>query len=322
MAAGPLSPKLIYAQEALPPFTGTKLFSIKLTPNYPKPNTAVTAEILTYRFDEDRANIIWQINGKTVAQGLGVKTITFQSPDTGKTQKITAYVTTIEGNQESQLLNLTIHDVDLLVDALTYVPPGYRGKAWPTLQSSIRISAIPYLFKNGKKLPPETLIYEWSFDTKKNIPASGANKDSFVAQLPDSDDYLVTLKLSDQADEINFEKSIMLTARKTSPEIIFYEDNPLEGPIYAKALSGAIKLSQGAINLRAEPFYFSKENISALTYGWSMNDQPTPTEEKPNVLNLRAPENTTGETVINLTIKNLSRLLQSADATLRVMFGQ
>ncbi|MEK7647329.1 MAG: hypothetical protein AAB378_03120 [Patescibacteria group bacterium] len=321
-ATGVLSPQFIHAQEGLLPTTNTELFSIRLSSNSPKPNTAVTAQILTYRFDEDRAYILWQIDDKLVAQGPGVTTITLQSPDMGKTKKITAHVTTLEGDQSSQSFNLTVHDVDFLWDALTYVPPGYRGKALPTPQSNARISAIPHLFKDGKKLSPETLIYEWSFDARKDARASGVNKDSFIVQLPDSDNHTIAVKLSDRANEITFEKSIILTAKNASPEIIFYEDNPLEGPIYAKALLNSLKLAQGAINLRAEPFYFSKENISALTYEWEMNNESVLAEEKPNVLNLRAPENATGETIINLTIRNLSRLLQSVNATLRIMFGQ
>lgn len=306
----------------LPPSANAASFSIQLSPGSPKPNTTVTARIQTYQFDDNRANIIWQIDGKLVAQGLGANTITLQSPDTGKTKNITAYVTTADGDRSSQSLYLTVHDVDLLVDALTYVPPGYRGRALPTLQSSVRISAIPYLFKNGKKLPPESLIYEWFFDSNKNAQASGANKTSFIAFLPDSDNHLVSLKLSDTADEITFEKGMVLTARNASPEIVFYEDNPLEGPIYAKALFGTFKLTQGAINLRAEPFYFSTKNNSNLTYTWSMNDQPTSAGEKPNILNLKVPENSTGETVINLTIMHIANLLQSANAALRIIFGQ
>ncbi len=306
----------------LPQSTNAASFSIKLSSSSPQPNTTITAQTQTYQFDDNRANIIWQIDGKTVAQGLGANTITLQSPDMGKTKKITAYVTTVDGDKGSQSLYLTVHDVDFLVDALTYVPPGYRGRALSTPQSSVRISAIPYLFKNGKKLPPETLIYEWFFDSKKNTQASGANKTSFIAPLLDSDDHLLSLKLSDMTNEITFEKGIILTAKNISPEIIFYEDNPLEGPIYARALSGELKLTQGAINLRAEPFYFSTKDNSNLTYTWNMNNQLTSAGEKPNILNLKAPENFAGETAINLTIKNMVSLLQSADAALRIIFGQ
>lgn len=306
----------------LPPSANAASFSIQLSSSSPRPNTTITAQTQTYNFDDNRANIVWQIDGKTVAQGLGVNTITLQSPDIGKAKKITAFVTTVDGDQDSQSINLTVHDVDFIVDALTYVPPGYRGRALPTLQSSVRISAIPYLFKNGKKLPPESLIYDWFFDSKKDTQASGANKTSIIAPLLDSDNHLLSLKLSDTANEITFEKGIILTAKNISPEIIFYEDNPLEGPIYAKALSGELKLAQGAISLRAEPFYFSTRNNSNLTYTWNMNNQPTSVGEKPNILNLKVPENFAGETAINLTVMNIVNLLQSADAALRIIFGQ
>ncbi|MEK7133410.1 MAG: hypothetical protein AAB771_01840 [Patescibacteria group bacterium] len=297
-------------------------FSINLLPVNPTPNSPVTAKVKSFQFDVNRAAITWEVDGKIVSGGLSEKTIQLIAPDLGKTKKITVYVTTADEIKASQSLILSGNDLDFLWEAMTFVPTGYKGKALPTAGSTVRISAIPYLFKDGAKLPPESLIYEWSLDFKRKISDSGAGKDSFVFSLENNKNHTIILKISDRSETVSFEKGFTVSGDNTLPEILFYEEHPLEGPIYRRAFSGNIGLRAGDLSLRAEPFYFSRENIANLSYEWKMNNQPLAAGEKPNVLNLLAPAEDEGKATIEINVKHPDKFLQFTDAALNIIFGE
>lgn len=297
-------------------------FSIDLLPVNPTPNSPVTAKVRSFQFDVNRATIIWEVDGKIIAGGLSEKTIQLVAPDLGKIKTITVYVTTADDIKASQSLILSGNDLDFLWEAMTFVPAGYKGKALPTAGATVRISAIPYLFKDEKKLAPESLIYEWSLDFKRKINDSGAGKDSFVFSLDNNKNHTVVLKISDRLETIGFEKGFSISGDDTPPEILLYEEHPLEGPIYRRALSNEINLRAGDLALRAEPFYFSLENIANLSYEWKMNNKPLAAGENSRVLNLLAPAEDGGRATIEINIKHPDKFLQFADAALNIVFGE
>ncbi|MBI2628295.1 MAG: hypothetical protein HYW71_02600 [Candidatus Niyogibacteria bacterium] len=297
-------------------------FFITFLPDNPTPNSPVTVKLKSYQFDVNRAAITWEVDGKVIAGGLSEKTIQLTSPDLGKTKKLIVYVTTADGIQASQTFILNGNDLDFLWEAMTSVPAGYKGKALPSAGSTVKVSAIPYLFKDNKKLSPESLVYEWSLDFNKKISASGAGKDSFTFSLDGNQDRTIVLKVSDRLETISFEKGFTISGDNTPPEILFYEEHPLEGPIYRRALLEEVSLRANDLALRAEPFYFSQENIANLSYEWKMNNKPLANEERPRVLNLLAPAQSAGKTAIEVTIKHPDKFLQFADAALDIIFGE
>lgn len=297
-------------------------FFVVFQPENPAPNSPVTVKLKSFQFDVNRASIIWEVDEKITAGGMSEKTIQLISPDLGRTKKITAYVTTADDLQTSQSFILNGSDLDFLWEAITSVPAGYKGKALAAAGSTVRVSAIPYLFKDGKKLFSENLIYEWSLDFTRKINDSGAGKDSFVFSLDNNKNHTVVLKVSDRSETISFEKGFTISGEDTLPEILFYEEHPLEGPIYRRALSNEINLRAGDLALRAEPFYFSRENIANLSYKWEMNNKSLAAGENPRILNLLAPTQGAGKTTIEVVIKHPDKFLQFADAALNIIFGE
>ncbi|MBI4691956.1 MAG: hypothetical protein HY773_00720 [Candidatus Terrybacteria bacterium] len=296
-------------------------FSIDLIPSDPVPNTETRARISSLHFDANRAKITWELDGKALLSGMGERDFTFTSPELGKERRLTVYVITSEGGQAKKTLNLIGHDIDLLWEALTYTPVGYKGRAAPVIESFVRVAAIPHLFSKGKEIAGSDLIYEWYLNFKKDIPASGAGKNSFTFQLRDFDDFDVVLKVSSRDNGAVFEKGFTLSADSisTKPKILFYENNPLEGPRYNKALAREIVLSNGEIGIRAEPFFFSNPALERLSYEWTMNAQKIFPEKFANVLSLRAGGGA-GRSVINLRISNPMNLLQTAEEKIEIQY--
>lgn len=299
---------------------------IRIIPNNPAPNSRVEAKISSFNFDVNRANITWEVAGAVILKGVGKNTVQFKSPEYGKEKKITAYIITADGAQISESIVLRGNDTDLLLEPLTSTPPSYRGRALSVLGSRVRVVAIPYLFKRGALIDSSKLIYDWSLDFKKDINASGAGKNSFTFQLKDYDDYTVILRVSNIANNISFEKSITVSASDFKPKVLFYEEGPLFGPRYERALTNTINMFSDEISLRAEPYFFSEKSLRELNFKWKMNSEVISLGKIPNILNLKAPNPPTGgdggegETLVSVSVNNLINVLQFASQNLKIIF--
>lgn len=293
-------------------------FSIAIIPQNPIPGSMTTAKITSLHFDVNRASIIWKVDGKTVQSGVGKDSVSLESPALGKNRTVSIYITTVDGESASKSVVFVGNDTDLLWEALTITPFSYRGKALSPVQSQVKVTAIPYLFEGGLMIKDSDLVYDWSVNFKKDINASGAGKNYFLLKIKTNDDYTVSVKVSNKANDIFFEKSVKLSGADIKPKIIFYKEYPLEGPRYEEALNKKVSIDSQEMNLRAEPFFFSS---SKLSFNWKMNGKSIVADEAPNVLKLRAPDSGEGEASIGLDVKNNSNILQFISAGLEIIFG-
>lgn len=292
----------------------TDAFEIKFSPATLTPNIDATAQILTYSFDTDVSYITWAVNGKIVAQGRGKKSITFKTGNLGSALSISAVVTTETGRETSKKLSFTIGEVDLLWQAFSHTPVFYKGKAWPTIGTPVKITALPQGLGDSKNL-----IYEWKRDFKIAPDASGVGKDSFLftfSQYFDEED--ITLTVWGPKKEFSLTK--LLTIKRKSPVVVFYEENSLEGPLYQRVLWDNILLLKPELVIRAEPYFYPQKDISNLVYTWKMNEKEIKPISEQNIIGLSAPQNTSGASIISLELKNPAKFLQQTTKQINLTF--
>ncbi len=290
-------------------------FSVEFSPENPGPNTGVSANIISYSFDINRSFITWIINGQTKLKGTGEKSFSFQTGNMGTQTALSVSITTDSGAQLRKNFSFKNADVDILWEALTYTPPWYKGKALPSSESLIKITAIPHF---SGSISPSKLIYNWSVDFKNKPDISGLGKRSFTLRSVDVfNENKISVTVSNYDESITAEKNISIAIGQ--PKIISYEENPLEGTRSNQALQKEFQLNSVAINIRAEPFFFSTINLKNLLYEWTMNSQKIATEEFPNILSLARGEQS-GKSAIGLKIKNPINIMQFAENSLRVNF--
>ncbi len=288
-------------------------FYVDFLPEIPGSNSSVFANLVSYSFDVNRANITWILNGQTKLRGTGQKNFSFVTGDLGTRTSISVLVTTDEGAQVKKDFSFQPAAVDILWEALNYTPLAYKGKSLPVSGSLIKITALPYFSEASSRL-----IYEWQIDYKNFPDISGTGKDSFVL---DSADIYNTNKI--KVTVSNYNKTI--TAQKSIdieigvPKVVFYEESPLEGPKYNKALVGEIQLEQDEIIVRAEPYFFSTKDLKKLSYEWFMNEQKIFSEEFPNIFFIRKGESS-GSSIIGVKISNPLNILQYADVNLGINY--
>lgn len=289
-------------------------FKINLVPSNVEANSVIKAKIETYSFDPDITYITWVLNGKTVKQGRGEKSIDFAVGDIGSNVSLSAYITTEKGAELVQSLNFKIAEIDLLWQAETTVPVFYKGKAEPVAGSNVKVAVISQGLGASKNL-----IYDWQRNYKIIADASGRGKDSFVFKFSNArDEEIIGVTVYGSNKDFSISKTI--TIKRKEPEIFLYEEHPLEGPLFGRVLPAEIGLTQEQTTIRAESYFFPKEDWSSLLYDWKMNDKQIEPLYAPNVIGLSLPEQKGGYSVVDVSVKNLNNKLQEVFNRIKINF--
>ncbi len=106
--------------------------------------------------------ITWYVDGKKIAEGSGLVSITIKAPGNGKTSSVNIIASLSNGSQMKKNFTINSGQVDILWQSNGSVPALYRGKSLFGHQNTVTFAAMPALFdKNGKMIDPKNLIYNW-----------------------------------------------------------------------------------------------------------------------------------------------------------------
>jgi hypothetical protein len=310
--------RLISADEAMDQImTSYYQFSVEFNPEMPGPNQDVRAKIVTYSFDVDRAQITWILNGKVALSGIGEKEFSFKTGDLNTLTTLRVRVIVVDQGKTyrpEQSFSFKASDVDVLWQAENYVPASYKGKALATSRSLIKVTAIPYFSS-----PASKLIYKWEIDQKAYPELSGIGKNSITfLSTYSSNWHNIRVTVSDLNQTTTAQKRLRIDIR--DPNIILYNDHPLEGPHYGVALIDKVTMGGSDFSIRAEPYFFSLKDLKNLAYQWFMNNEVIKIEDLPNIISLRKPEIGSGRAEIAVSINNKINIFQFADRRLTINF--
>ncbi len=296
-----------------------------VSPETPGPNAQVTIEAQGVGTFLGNSTITWSLNGKVVSSGVGVRDFTFTTGSLGTQTRVHV---TINSSSEGTLTNdwvFSPSSVNMIWEADTSVPPLYKGKALYSGGSNLKVVAFPSIVVNGKGLPSSSLSFQWTVNDTPATQQSGLGRNSlnFTGdQLQPQEDVAVTVYYG--ASQVGFGEVIIPA---TTPQILFYDKDPLRGMLLDSALPSALSLSAKEFTIQAAPYYFANSSLQsgAATYAWTLNDQDTtgPNAAK-GMLTLRQTGSGTGSAVIGVTIQNSdsSMLVQAAQAAMQIVFGQ
>ncbi|MES2953264.1 MAG: hypothetical protein V4674_01765 [Patescibacteria group bacterium] len=300
-------------------FGGSELTAL-VFPQYPGPEVPARIVLQNFSVDLDSSTITWTINGRQVLSGMGEKELFFS---TGKRGVVTRIGITVRSGNSAVTKTLSINpgSVSLLWEAQTFVPLGYKGKALPSPEATMKIVAMPHLFSGGKEVPSEKLVYTWKVDNKIKNQASGFGKNVlFYKKDLIQGGSVVSVLVSTTDGTITTEKTVELP--EVEPEIHFYEESPLSGTILESTLDAGAALLEGEATVRAAPYFVSLEDISLATLksAWSINGEIVPSGTDPFVLTLRSGEGGSGASQIGFAAENIRKILQSARNSFFITF--
>lgn len=252
--------------------------SLKLSPPYPEPHTNVTVTIDAYTYDMAGASIVWRVDGKVVEELTNERVITLPVGDMGEETVVSATIVQIGGSSFTLRKDIVPTTLDVIVEANTYVPVFYRGRALGSAKSELRAIAV---VQNGARLDPRNLTYTWEHNGAVLFGGPVRGKDSVTFAMPEySGGYVsvgvgreVTNSDGKRVFDLIAEKRIALTAVK--PELHFYEENLLRG-LNEAALTDKFALIGEETTIYGEPFYFTQSiGSDQLDFEWSINDEKT-----------------------------------------------
>ena len=200
-------------------------------------------------------------------------------------------------------------EVDIMVEALTYKPSFYRGRAEPTVGNTVRLVAIPL----GQV--PDTLTYNWRVGGQ-TLTSDGPIA-TFSSQF--SSDVTVSVTVTDSSGNLFALNEEII--RLSAPTVVFYEENILRGH-GSKAITGTHTLIGDTGVIKAEP-YFVGLGISPASYqvSWKVNNQEVVYGDDWRELLLERPDQPLNNYRINFQAVNRNNPAERAEGSFNLNFG-
>jgi len=301
----------------------SSLLNVSISPATPKAHQEVKVSIESFTFDLRTAQITWILNGKVSQRGEGIKIFTFKTGNLGTESSVQVIVITSDGQKLERSFEIRPAEVDLIWESIAYTPPFYKGKALAASKNKIKITAIPhFILASKQRIDPDNLIYTWQKDRRVLGSLSGTGKQSLVIDGPRLfENARITVLISSLSGTYNAQKEIII--RSVDPEIIFYEKHPTEGIKYEHALEQNFTLTQEEITVRAEPYFFSSEdlNSSRVEFTWKLNGNAIENISRVNEIVLRQEEGG-GIAELSLAVENIAKILQEARKSIFIRFNK
>jgi len=301
--------------------------NLSITPQFPKPHEQIRLSLSSFSVDLNRATITWYINGKETLSGIDERTFETRAGGAGSVTSIEVRIAPQGGGRIVTTASVRPSDVSILWHAHTYTPPFYRGKALPSSRSFIVFTAIPELVNaRGVVQGPDSVVYTWRQLGITLGKASGYGKNRIVLEGEAVSAQPMNISVIATSFDNTLEAQRSAELRVRQPIILFYEKHPTLGIRSEHALFEAFVLEKEEMTLRAEPFYFSLDDMrnEKLRYDWRINNTEVSLPKgKSGEITLRRESTESGIASLSLEIinENLSKVLQEATAGLEIIFG-
>lgn len=208
-------------------------------------------------------------------------------------------------------------DFDLLWGADTYRPPFFPGHSLATPQSKITVTAM---FTGAAKA--EQLKFNWWKDGQFLSQSSGLGKDTIAFKAGDiGAKHRITLKLYEENGQVAGEKNVELAVVR--PRLVIYEDDPLAGINYHRAVGGSVTLAKPEISLFAEPYYFPRADVVGrkIELIWQLGGKKVAADPADGRSITFASAGSGGESEISVQARSENNVFQEAKRTFKIFFG-
>ena len=312
-------PVLSYGQTA-----SSNLLDLTVSPTNPEPLQSVTANLQSYSYDLDRSEITWSVNGVIKKTEIGLKNFTAQAGKNGEKTTITVSVNVPGDSPKEISASFAPAVVDLVYESLAYAPPFYKGKILNPTQGVVLVVALPELINSaGGKIPVNNLIYSWKKNDRVEQASSGFGKNTFMfsGSVPVRDT-LIEVTVSSLDGSVSAYKSVNIT--NIPPKILFYENSPVYGIMFNKAIVNPVNMLADEFGILAMPYFYSVGYATTpdLNFAWTMNSQPVGNQDPKNSFTVRTDVAGSGTANIGLKISNNVRIFQFTDSKYSVNFNK
>ncbi|MFH0755523.1 MAG: hypothetical protein V1910_02560 [bacterium] len=312
---------IIFAQQIIPSMSSVEL---NIFPISPRAGDSIVLTLSSNLLDLYSSKIIWYIDG-TARKETSNKSITIKAKSDGQKTLIRVVVETSDGIVKEISKEISPAGVDLIIEPISYTLPFYEGKPYLISQGMVKIIALPDIIIDGKKMSSENLNFKWSKGENILGANSGKGQNSIIVNstIPIRD-ITIGVEVSDDSGNILAQNSKLLILN--NPKILFYENSPLYGILYNKAITGNYYLgTKEELTITAKPFSFNFLNdiSEGSDYKWFVNENYIIQNGKANEIILKQKAtNLKGTASVSVIVKNINKINQFANEGFGVEFGQ
>lgn len=203
----------------------------------------------------------------------------------------------------------------------SYIPPFYAGKALPSTDSFIKITAMPTF-----SLPMDinTLKFNWFSDGRLIGSASGEGKSTYIFKAYKSADSSCEIKLRVLYPNSKLLAEKIIFIRIVKPEILWQTaEMPEFIPTIINPENKFYLIAKQNINFIAQPLFFNFQKFTDLNFFWQFDEQKfeDPDKENQNVFNLATGQiGNLAEKILNLVMINKNKPFEKITAKLNIIF--
>ena len=136
--------------------------SLSSIPQVPEPYESVKVSLDQYGVNTFGASIRWYLNNEEQVSFRNERSMTFETGGLGETSVVNVAVSR-EGAPTLTVTRVYYPAlVDMIVEAETYIPSFYKGRALPSKDSDIRVVTV----LNGLPKSPSQYAYKWMLGTQ------------------------------------------------------------------------------------------------------------------------------------------------------------
>lgn len=243
-------------------FSNTDPYKVSITPQYPAPNEQIILKLVSGSLNLNNAEMAISVNGNQVYKG-GAKTTPVRVGGGGVPTTIEIVVTS-NGTPYPKTITVRPQDIVLIVEPLASAPALYQGKPLVPLKGASRVVAVANLKDaDGSQLDPTKLVYSWAVDETKISGASGIGKEAILVASPlQYRSRNVSVNIQSQDGKFFGGASLALSPEPSAVRI--YENDPLLGTLYDRALSGTHNIEGDEKTFMAVPYSFPTKDGPVL----------------------------------------------------------
>jgi hypothetical protein len=238
----------------------------------PVPHESVTISLDDYSMHAVGAQVFWFVDDAEQAESKDARSITINAGALGVKTSVRATIVRADDSRASASIVIMPAVVDLVLEADTYVPSFYKGRALPSRTSTLHATAV---VNDGGALPDTAYTYRWTVGEEVLFggPVRGKNSVSFPIPLYSKE---LTVEVISPEGSTIARKS--MTLQSVQPELYFYEWSPLKG-LYQKTVSDPFALIGNETTVYGEPYFVNAAptNVNA-DVTWTIDRQVVPSD--------------------------------------------
>lgn len=293
---------------------------VSMTPQYPAAGEEVKLKVSSYGIDLDRSGIVWYAGGKEIARDTRETAVT--AGKLGSLTDITVVAQEPDGLIGSGSARIRPTEVDLIWSSDSYAPPYFKGRRLAGSSARIRAEAhARFVRPDGSMISSRDIIYSWNRGATRILSGRGRSSVEFAGPALFSSEEVSVIAQSADGAYIG-RASVRISG--IDPTIELYENHPLFGVLYHRALTGSVATAEKEQKVTAVPYFahVSTPAEKSLTYEWTVAGSAiAPDPDEPQTLTITS-NGYAGPARIGLDITSMDDLFLKARGAWELVFSE